>query len=262
MDSKPSNSETWASQTELELRFTIRGSDRGIKGGVAFVTVIVACLLAPATFASPPMIKSPPTTSSTAFNSSSYHSVGCGSTSSSAFANTSTGNVYVRAEVLTNSSVSCAESGQVSATAGFLGPGFVQPTSGTFKIVYKWNVSWTAFATGGVSGGCTKVRLRGLLFGNLLDRTKGTWALGGSYRASQENFLIKRGTCPSSYSVSGSHKSIQFNASLSAGDTYEYYAGATAKVYLIANPSCPSGVCSQDPSQVVVASTVLSMTVS
>jgi len=210
-----------------------------LAGGAFGALGLVALLLLPGISASSVVRYTAPYTGAIGIGSNTTTLVGCYHVTSVHTASPSTGRVAVWSQVWTNATTACAGHAKETSTAAFLGPTFTVLATGTYKVVYVWNVSLSA---GVLNGSCVYVRYQRWLFGNLLDLTSGSWTLGGTTPTNLVVGFPPTGGCPYG-TMSAPHKYVQFGANLTAGHTYEFYTGAT----VIARQGLGAGPCTGTP---------------
>lgn len=127
----------------------------------------------------------------------------------------------------------------ISTSVGFLGPAFTLTSGGTRQVAYQWEITWNASGTGTGSG---RPAVNISLFGNLYDKTTGTWVLGGS-SAQNEWVSVFYASGPFSSGAAAQKVTVSFDASLMKGDRYQFYTVLRTSVVAYAATNCYDSKC-------------------
>jgi hypothetical protein len=110
----------------------------------------------------------------------------------------------------------------VSTEEWIYGPAFRAGSSGSYQVVYSWNVSWNMSSTcNGSSATCSNSSFAAIkLFGNLYDNTTGSWVLSTNL---EKSVFHLRG--PGSGAGGNWAFRLRISPTLVLGDYYVLYTG-------------------------------------
>lgn len=209
-----------------------------IGGASTAVAVALLVLVSPFAAAAPLTVDKAPYVGAHAFYAHSFFTYGACGTAKIKVAqqfNVTSGEAVVATHA---GGKNCLGANRVHTSEWLRGPVFNATSSGTFTVAFNWRVSWSASGIATRSG---KFETNGgiRLLGNLFDTTTRTWVLGGATPtpAFKQLFYVSAGA----WSWSGVNQTVlvSFNANLTAGNHYLFYAELDTAAW--ANSRCLGG---------------------
>lgn len=199
-----------------------------IIGGGLTAAVVLLLLGSPAVDARPAILVKPPLTGATSgVSNSTLRNTHCKNESLLVLpsADLASGALkaesHVAASKVTAGSAGCVAS--VTTIEWFEGPAFLVHASASYKVVYKWQISWNVtYTCTGLLVPCTNATSGTVrLFGNVYDNTTGHWVLP----ANAERTVFHT-SYPYITSGAGNWSvRVAFSASLNSADRYLLYTG-------------------------------------